>query len=53
MILQELPVFNNLTNAFPARYTPVPDADSTTQPRMGFFTDTTLCIGCKRPFLVH
>lgn len=47
MILQELPVLNNLTNAFPARYTAVPEADSTAQPRMGFFTDTTLCIGCK------
>lgn len=47
MILQELPILNNLTNAFPARYTPVPAPGSTEQPLMGFFTDTTLCIGCK------
>lgn len=36
-----------LTNAFPPRYTPVPDPADESTARMGFFTDTTLCIGCK------
>jgi formate dehydrogenase iron-sulfur subunit len=44
-----LPVVNelveNLPNAFPPRRTPVPDADD--DGVMGFFTDATLCIGCK------
>lgn len=44
-----LPVLNNvaeeLSNAFPPRHTPVPNAGEKTA--MGFFTDTTLCIGCK------
>ncbi len=34
-----------LLNAFPPRRTPVPAADS--DEAMGFFTDATLCIGCK------
>src|SRR5215469_5436603 len=39
----------NLPNAFPPRRTPVPQPDD---PRavsqiMGFFTDASLCIGCK------
>ena len=34
-----------LPNAFPPRRTPVPDADA--DEVMGFFTDATLCIGCK------
>jgi formate dehydrogenase iron-sulfur subunit len=34
-----------LLDAFPPRRTPVPDADS--DEAMGFFTDATLCIGCK------
>ena len=34
-------------DAFPPRYTSVPDADAGGHDRMGFFTDTTLCIGCK------
>ena len=37
---------DNLSNAFPARYTPVPQPSETRQV-MGFFTDSTLCIGCK------
>lgn len=32
----------NIPNAFPPRRTDVPQ-----EPVMGFFTDTTLCIGCK------
>jgi formate dehydrogenase iron-sulfur subunit len=40
-----LTVIDSLTNAFPPRYTPVPDGEGGT--RTGFFTDTTLCIGCK------
>ena len=32
-------------NSFPPRETPVPDADADSV--MGFFTDTSLCIGCK------
>src|SRR5204862_877095 len=42
------------SNAFPPRRTAVPqpssngaDASDTSQQIMGFFTDTTLCIGCK------
>jgi formate dehydrogenase iron-sulfur subunit len=38
-------VVRELPNAFPPRRTPVPDADS--DEVMGFFTDATLCIGCK------
>lgn len=33
---------------FPPHYTPVPDpSDGDPHARMGFFTDTTVCIGCK------
>ncbi len=42
-----LDLVETLTNAFPPRHTPVPAADSTDPPVMGFFTDATLCIGCK------
>jgi formate dehydrogenase iron-sulfur subunit len=42
-----LDLIEPLSNAFPPRLTPVPDADSEDPPVMGFFTDTTLCIGCK------
>jgi formate dehydrogenase iron-sulfur subunit len=39
----------NFPNAFPPNRTPVPQpADAADRKRiMGFFTDTTLCIGCK------
>lgn len=37
----------SLLNAFPPRYTPVPDPAEQSTARMGFFTDTSLCIGCK------
>ena len=39
----------NLPNAFPPRRTVVPQPDDPQQRKqiMGFFTDTTLCIGCK------
>jgi formate dehydrogenase iron-sulfur subunit len=41
----------DLTNAFPPRRMPVPDQESERESGidqiMGFFTDTTLCIGCK------
>jgi len=40
-----LNVIEPLTNAFPPRRTEVPDADDTRV--MGFFTDASLCIGCK------
>jgi formate dehydrogenase iron-sulfur subunit len=40
-----LPLIESLLNAFPPRPTPVPDADADSV--MGFFTDTSLCIGCK------
>src|SRR3954468_9280330 len=42
-----------LSNAFPPRRIPVPQPDGTgadtsdARRIMGFFTDTTLCIGCK------
>src|SRR5690348_3609657 len=42
-----LDLIDPLLDAFPPRRTPVPDADSEDPPVMGFFTDTTLCIGCK------
>src|SRR6185312_12760123 len=45
--MTSLTVLDQLADAFPPRYTPVPDGDSTEPPAMGFFTDTTLCIGCK------
>jgi formate dehydrogenase iron-sulfur subunit len=37
----------SIANAFPPRYSAVPDPLEDTMARMGFFTDTTLCIGCK------
>ena len=43
-------VVSDLPNAFPPRPTPVPqpaDDGRAAQQIMGFFTDTTLCIGCK------
>ena len=43
-------VFSELANTFPPRYTPVPQPDERgagLKQIMGFFTDTTLCIGCK------
>ncbi len=40
-----LGLINEVSNAFPPRRTPVPDADS--DEARGFFTDATLCIGCK------
>ena len=44
-------VIDELTNAFPPRRMPVPDRHTEEQSGiaqiMGFFTDTTLCIGCK------
>jgi formate dehydrogenase iron-sulfur subunit len=42
-----LPLLDRLENAFPPRYAPVPDAEQDPQALTGFFTDTTLCIGCK------
>ena len=42
-------VADNFPNAFPPRRTPVPQPDEPEDQGhiMGFFTDTTLCIGCK------
>lgn len=39
----------NFPNAFPPRREPVPSPDDRDERKqmMGFFTDTTLCIGCK------
>ncbi len=45
--MMALTVLDELTNAFPPRYTPVPDSASDGETMTGFFTDTTLCIGCK------
>jgi len=42
-----LTVLDNLANAFPPRYTSVPDGKDDGWDMTGFFTDTTLCIGCK------
>lgn len=41
------PPLDSLLNAFPPRYTPVPQPAEEPTARMGFFTDATLCIGCK------
>jgi formate dehydrogenase iron-sulfur subunit len=41
-----LDILKNLPNAFPPRRTEVPQPQDLRQ-IMGFFTDTTLCIGCK------
>ena len=43
--MTSLSLVENLTDVFPPRYREVPDADDSAV--MGFFTDTTLCIGCK------
>ena len=40
-----LPILADLSNVFPPRRTAVPQPDH--DRIMGFFTDTTLCIGCK------
>jgi formate dehydrogenase iron-sulfur subunit len=40
-------LMDSLGNAFPPRYARVPDPATDASARMGFFTDTTLCIGCK------
>ncbi len=40
-----LDMFDSIANAFPPRRTDVPDAEAHTQ--TGFFTDTSICIGCK------
>jgi formate dehydrogenase iron-sulfur subunit len=42
-----LTLIDSLTNAFPPRYTPVPGGNGDSSGMTGFFTDTTLCIGCK------
>ncbi len=39
-------LMGSLANAFPPRRTPVPSPGDG-EPQMGFFTDTTVCIGCK------
>ena len=43
----QLEMIQSLTNAFPPQRTAVPDPGPDGQGQMGFFTDTTLCIGCK------
>jgi formate dehydrogenase iron-sulfur subunit len=43
----KLEMIDNLANAFPANYEPVPTPGPDGQKQMGFFTDTSLCIGCK------
>jgi formate dehydrogenase iron-sulfur subunit len=43
----QLEMIQSLTNAFPPQRTSVPSPGVDGQGQMGFFTDTTLCIGCK------
>ncbi len=43
----QLEMLQSLTNAFPPQRRDVPDPGPDGQGQMGFFTDTTLCIGCK------
>jgi formate dehydrogenase iron-sulfur subunit len=45
MIPHEL--MDSLSNAFPPQRTPVPDPGPDGEQQMGFFTDTSVCIGCK------
>jgi formate dehydrogenase iron-sulfur subunit len=40
-------IVENFPNAFPPQRTEVPQPDRDVSQIMGFFTDTTLCIGCK------
>jgi formate dehydrogenase iron-sulfur subunit len=42
-----LEIFDSIHNAFPPQHTHVPDPGPDGQHQMGFFTDTSLCIGCK------
>ena len=42
-----LEMFDSLKNAFPPQRRDVPDPGPDGQRQMGFFTDTSLCIGCK------
>ncbi len=44
--MMSLRLIEELENAFPPRFRPVPDGDDGDS-ATGFFTDTTLCIGCK------
>ncbi len=43
----QLEMLQSLANAFPPRPTAVPSPGPEGQNQMGFFTDTSLCIGCK------
>ncbi len=43
----ELEMLQSLQNAFPPQRMAVPSPGPDGQGQMGFFTDTTLCIGCK------
>ena len=43
----QLEMMQSLGNAFPPRLTEVPEPGPDGQDQMGFFTDTSLCIGCK------
>jgi formate dehydrogenase iron-sulfur subunit len=45
--MMSLAILDELSNVFPPRYQPVPNGDGDGGQRTGFFTDTTLCIGCK------
>jgi formate dehydrogenase iron-sulfur subunit len=45
--MTSLTLVGQLRNAFPPRYTPVPENGDGKRTMTGFFTDTTLCIGCK------
>jgi formate dehydrogenase iron-sulfur subunit len=40
-------ILDNLTNVFPPRRTEVPTPGPEANGQMGFFTDTSVCIGCK------
>ena len=42
-----LEMFDSLKNAFPPQHRDVPDPGPDGQRQMGFFTDTSVCIGCK------
>jgi formate dehydrogenase iron-sulfur subunit len=42
-----LEIFQSVQNAFPPQFTSIPSPGTEGQRQMGFFTDTSICIGCK------
>ena len=47
MLSSEITTLTGVWDKFVPHFTPVPDEREGGHPRMGFFTDASLCIGCK------